>query len=120
MARVGRFRPRVLSNVTGSFSSEQQLVNCDTVDSACYSYSWITASLSLSMTRARRPVTCTSQSRALARPRVAPWIVQGSVADYKVVFTDSAHVLMSTVAQLPCPSPLRQTSARFNRTRLVC
>ena len=37
MARVGRFRPRVLSNVTGSFSSEQKLVNCDTVDSACNS-----------------------------------------------------------------------------------
>ena len=41
------------------------------------------------MPRARRPVTVVPQRRGLARYRIAPWIVEGSVARYEDVPTDS-------------------------------
>ena len=65
--------------VTDNLASlcEQQLVDCVTVDSACNGELTDNA------------VTVMPQRRALARCRIAPWIVQGSVTRYKDVPTHS-------------------------------
>ena len=53
-----------------------------------------------------RPVTATSQQRVLARIRVALWVIQGSVAEYRDVSADNEQVLMSTVTQPSVPIAL--------------
>ena len=86
-------------------SIEQQLVDCDTVDSGCNGELMDNASASAkknAMWTGTGHSYITTKGTCMASSRTAE-ITQGSVAEYKVVFTDSAHVLMSTVAQHSVP-----------------
>ena len=78
-------------------------MNCDTVDSGCNGELMDNAPASAKKNaiwtgtgRIATKGTCMASSRTAV-------ITHGSVAEYKVAFTDSAHVLMSTVAQQSVP-----------------
>ena len=121
MARVGRFRPRVLSNVTGSFLSGQQLLGCDTVDSACNgvfvdngfvvaendpcteaSYIYIT------IKGVGKASSCTVDRPGKCRG------IQGRVYRQRAGFNVDSDTAIRT--HRPCDRPVLV----FNRTRLVC
>ena len=73
--------------------SEQQLVNCDTVDSGCNG-----GLLNNGFRQEEYPVhgdsfTVTPQQWALAKLQVGPWIAQESVTGYENVPTDSEQNL---------------------------
>ena len=102
--------------------SEQQLVNCDTVDSGCtgelMNNDFASAEENAVCTETVYSYTATKVTCMVSSPTTG--ITQGSVTGYKDVFTDSAGFDVDSDAATRAHRQPRETSPRFNRTRLVC